>query len=432
MSTPVRPTRESTGRPSGSNSPGSVNSAAKSVRLRSLDAFRGLTMAAMVIVNNPGSWASVYAPLLHAKWHGLTPTDLIFPYFLFIVGTSMAFSSRTSATKADAEAGKAERTAWLGSVIRRSAVLVALGLVLNLAGPVLDALLHGNWAALSSTRLPGVLQRIGLCYFAAAVIVRLLSLRWQIVLGVVTLTVYGLVLSFGPGIVNPSTTPLDPLSDQQNICRWFDGLIIPAKQLYNSGRVTDPEGLLSTLPSVVSVLIGYWCGLLLKGRAGSLNAKPDGHTFADRFNPRVMLCVLGMALTVAGYVLALVQPLNKVLWTPSYTLFTAGAAAILLAGMSTILDGVGKRRWGLPLEVLGLNAILLFVGSGLLARVLGAVHVGVKADGKPLVLKDWLYQQMLGTGMSDKNASLAFALANLVVWLVVLTWLYRRRWFWKI
>lgn len=433
MSTPVRPTRESTGRPSGSNSPGGLRSAAKPVRLRSLDAFRGLTMAAMVIVNNPGSWASVYAPLLHAKWHGLTPTDLIFPFFLFIVGTSMAFSSRTSASTTDPEASKNERFVWMGSVIRRSAMLVALGLALNLAGPVLDALLHGNWAAFTSTRLPGVLQRIGLCYFAAAVIVRLLSLRWQIVLGVVTLAVYGLVLSFGPGFVNPSNTPLDPLSDQQNICRWFDGLIIPAKQLYNSGKVTDPEGLLSTLPSVVSVLIGYWCGLLLKGRAGSTNEQPGGGgAFTDRFNPRVVLCTAGMVLTVAGYVLAFVQPMNKVLWTPSYTLFTAGAAAILLAGMSTILDGVGKRRWGLPLEVLGLNAILLFVGSGLLARALGAVHVGVKADGKPLVLKDWLYQQLLNLGLAEKDASLAFAVVNLLTWLVVLYWLYRRRWFWKV
>lgn len=391
-------------------------------------------MAAMVIVNNPGSWASVYAPLLHAKWHGLTPTDLIFPFFLFIVGTSMAFSSRTSAGVNDAQKSKGERFAWLGAVIRRSVVLVALGLLLNLAGPVLDALLHGNWSAFAGTRLPGVLQRIGLCYFAAAVVVRLLGVRWQIVLGSLTLAIYGVLLAVGPGLVHAASPLLDPLSDEQNICRWFDGLIIPAKQLYKSGSVTDPEGLLSTLPSVVSVLIGYWCGLLLKGRTRTDTPPASGDSASplDRLNPRVTLCAVGMVLTLAGYALAFVQPMNKALWTPSYTLFTAGAAAILLAGMSTILDGEGKRRVGLPLEVLGLNAILLFVGTGLVARVLGAVHVGVRGDGKPLVLKDWLYQHLLSTGLAEKDASLAFAALNLLVWLVILSWLYRRRWFWKI
>ncbi|MBL0869746.1 MAG: DUF1624 domain-containing protein [Phycisphaerales bacterium] len=406
------------------------------LRLRSLDAFRGLTMAAMVIVNNPGSWATVYAPLLHAKWHGLTPTDLIFPFFLFIVGSSMAFSSRTSASTTTAEAIKNERSAWLASVIRRSAVLIALGLALNLAGPVLDALLHGNWSAFSSTRLPGVLQRIGLCYFAAAVIVRLLSLRSQIVLGALTLLAYGLLLAFGPSLIHPASTPsdlpIDPLSDQQNLCRWFDGLIIPAKQLYKTGSVTDPEGLLSTLPSIVSVLIGYWCGLLLKGPSTTETSNPAPKSRFVQLNPRIKLSIVGMALTLAGYTLSLAQPLNKSLWTPSYTLFTAGAAAILLAGMSTLLDGQNKRRIALPLEVLGLNAILLFVGSGVLARLLGTIHVGVKPDGKPLVLKDWLFQLLLNTGLPDKDASLAFAMLNLLLWLVVLSWLYRRRWFWKV
>ncbi len=432
MSTPQRPTIESASRETNAKPQRAPAGPAKVVRLRSLDAFRGLTMAAMVIVNNPGSWASVYAPLLHAKWHGLTPTDLIFPFFLFIVGTSMAFSSRTSANATNEEAGKNERFAWLGSVVRRSAVLIALGLMLNLAGPVLDALLHGKWSAFASTRLPGVLQRIGLCYFAAAVVVRLVGVRWQIVLGGLTLAVYGLLLSLGPGLVHSTSPLLDPLSDQQNICRWFDGLIIPANQLYKSGSVTDPEGLLSTLPSIVSVLIGYWCGLLLKGRSTTESEKANALSLLDRLNPRVTVCVVGMILTVAGYALSLAQPLNKTLWTPSYTLFTAGAAAILLAGMSTLLDGQNKRRIALPLEVLGLNAILLFVGSGLLARVLGSIHMGVKADGKPLVLKDWLYQQLVNTGLPDKDASLAFALLNLLLWLVVLSWLYRRRWFWKV
>jgi len=407
-------------------------------RLQSLDAFRGLTMGAMVLVNNPGSWSHIYPPLRHAPWHGCTPTDLIFPFFLFIVGVSMAFSFAAREPGAPSSGLVPLTRALTAKILRRAAVLFALGLLLALFGPLIDALLKGHWQGLWTIRIPGVLQRIALCYAIASVIVLTLSLRLQIALGVASLLAYtAALLTLGPSS--------DPLGPSDNLCRTIDLAILGRAHVWPA-QPTDPEGILSTLPAIVTTLLGVWVGLILR-RTGTPASNPSAIAPTITITPRRTLntlALLAAALIISGHALSLFLPLNKSLWTPTYVLYTAGIATATLAAMHLLIDILRLTRWSLPLQVLGLNAILLFVASGLVGRLLTAITIstptttafdpasGEISTSTPLTLKAAMNNALTFTGLSPINASLTFALFTLACWTCVLWYLWQRRWFWKV
>lgn len=366
--------------------------AASSTRLVSLDVFRGLTMAGMVIVNNPGDWSNVYAPLLHAEWHGWTPTDLIFPFFLFIVGVSITLSRKSAS--------------WT-SILRRAAIIFALGLFL--AGyPRFDV---------STWRIPGVLQRIAVCYLFAAAAFRITSgdRRQQgIVLATLAVAislVYWMVMALVPA---PGGVAGD-LSPSGNLGAWIDRTLMSG----HLWRPTwDPEGLLSTLPAIATTLLGTVTGLWL-GSSQTPERKAAG-LFAG-----------GLVALVVGQLWDVVFPINKNLWTSSYVVFTAGGAALLLALCYWVIDVKGWRAWTKPFVILGTNAITLYVLSGLLVDTLGSISVA-GPEGRDIAVSRYIYLEYFTPLASPKNTSLLYAAAHLLILFAVLAWMYRKRIFLKV
>lgn len=361
-------------------------------RLVSLDVFRGLTMAAMVIVNNPGDWGNVYAPLLHAPWHGWTPTDLIFPFFLFIVGVSITLSSKSTSV-------------W--AIVRRGLIIFGLGLFL--AGyPRFDP---SRW------RIPGVLQRIAVCYVVAALTYRTTAGDFRRRAGLlggaalVLCVVYYLLMMFVP-VPGGSAGDLSPAG---NLGAYVDRLLMDG-HLWRADW--DPEGLLSTVPAIATTLLGIVAGLWLR------TSRPD----TDKVRGLVIAGVVGVA---AGYAWHPFFPINKNIWTSSYVLFTAGAASLLLALCYWAIDVRGWRGWTKPFVILGVNAITLFVASALLVKTMILIRVPV-ADGDPIALSRWVYVSWFVPLASPKNASLLYAIANLVLLFVLLAWMYRRRIFLRV
>jgi len=363
----------------------------------SLDVFRGATMAAMVIVNNPGDWSQVYAPLLHAEWHGWTPTDLIFPFFVFIVGVSVTLSQRTQKP--------------VPVILRRAALIFGFGLLLALY-PRFD---------ISTVRVMGVLQRLALCYLAAAIFYRAMGEadeedKWQAAVGVtaVLLLAYWAVMQFipAPGGVAGDLTP------SGNLGAWIDRTLIGEAHLWRQSRTWDPEGLLGTVAAVGSALSGVAAGVILTGR----RTDPQKAAF---------LIAGGGAAIVMGLVWDRSFPINKNLWTSSYVLFTSGLASIVLAMCFWLFDARGRHALLRPLIVLGSNALALFVVSGLLVKTLLFSKV-MGPDDVLISVNRWLYITAFEPFAAPKNASLLFALANLAVLYVLLEVLYRRRWFLRV
>jgi len=339
-------------------------------RLLSLDAFRGVTIAAMVVVNNAGSWSAVYRPLKHAAWHGITPTDLVFPFFLFIVGMAVPASL----------AGR-RLPAALARVLRRTVVIFLLGLVLNaLASP---------WAAI---RIPGVLQRIAVCYLVAALIYLVSGWRTQAGIAAALLLGYWTILMrfAAPGY------PAGDLTPAGNIAGWVDRVVLGA-HVWRVSRVYDPEGILSTLPAIATVLLGVLAGRWLGSERGS-------YAIAHR------LMLAGSGAVVVGIAWSIWLPMNKSLWTSSYALFTAGLATVVFAACYWLVEIRGHAAVARPFAVLGVNALALFFLSTATAHVLTLLRVG---DGS---LQRWLFQHAFASWASPYNASLAYALAYLLVW----------------
>jgi len=393
-------------------------------RLTSLDAFRGLTIAAMILVNNPGDWGHVYAPLAHAEWHGWTPTDLVFPFFLFIVGVAMVLAFRRQRA-----AGVTPGMITLRAV-RRAVVLFTLGLfiagfrhhalwqqgvaIVLLAASCLAAnrlraaarelVLIAAWIAYAAfelhapdVRVPGVLQRIGVCFAAAAVVYVWLPRRllpWLVALLLLSywaLLVLVPVPGCGPGLID------DPA---HNLASYVDRLLLDG-HLWVKG-VRDPEGPLHTMTALCTTLLGVFAGEVLTS-----DLAPEACA--------LQLYLRGSGLLVLGYLWGWVFPINKSLWTSSYVLFTGGLATCALGAAYWLVDVRGHRRAVAPLVTYGINAITVFVGSAALARVLASVHV--RDD---LTLPHWAYEQLAGTGLSPHAASLAYALLWVSGWYVVL------------
>jgi predicted acyltransferase len=372
------------------------STAATTGRLLSLDVFRGLTMAGMVIVNNPGDWSTVYSPLLHAEWNGWTPTDLIFPFFLFIVGVSLTLSRSTMGS-------------W-GKIVRRSALIFLVGLLL--AG--IPRFPFATW------RIPGVLQRIAVCYLVAATIFRLTRRRadnparqatalaaWS---AFFVLT-YWAVMSLVP----PPGGAAGDLSPAGNLGAYVDRTLM-GRHLWQQ-RPWDPEGIFSTVPAVATALLGCLAGMCLASKHSSARKS-------------LMLAASGAVLVIVGLAWHQVFPINKNLWTSSYVAFSGGAAALLLAACYWTIDVRRWRAWTKPFEILGMNAIALFVLSALLAKLLIYTHVTTEAGRT--TLGQYLYVNLYVPLASPKNASLLFALTHLALLFVILAVMYRKSIFVKL
>ena len=365
-------------------------------RFVSLDAFRGLTIAAMILVNTPGSWSHVYPPLRHAHWHGCTPTDLVFPFFLFIVGAAMRFSFR--------KYGDRPAAALVAKILRRTAVIFLLGWALH-AYPFIRQ--DWDW---SGFRIMGVLQRIALAYGIAAFVCAYLAPRARRGVALAILLGYwGLLTAFGGQ---------DPYGLETNLVRRIDLALLGANHLYTgTGIPFDPEGLLSTLPAAVTVILGFEVGDLI-------------HAATDYRRTVVRMLRLGAAGIAAGWIWGRIVPINKQLWTGSYVLYTAGWAILVLAGLVWVVEVRGWKRAVFPLVVFGANAIFLFTASGLWVKSIARFRYSL--DGDTISGYAYLYRTVFQPLAGDLNGSLLFALAHVGAWWLVLYGMYRARIFIKI
>ncbi len=378
-------------------------SAGASPRLLSLDVFRGLTILGMILVNNPGNWGTIYGPLEHAPWFGWTPTDLVFPFFLFIVGTSLAYSLRRFVHGAEISSSVYWR------IVRRTIVLILLGWGMGMSYR-LFSYLFGDAASISfsNLRYPGVLVRIALVYFAASLVVLHLGVRTQVALATVLLLGYWALLGWLP---NPHDSSAN-LSSESNVVRAVDLAVLGKNHMYTRATTekTDPEGLLSTLPAIVTTIFGYWTGLLIQRKGVNVRTV-------------VLLVGLGLACFAVGWGWGIWFPISKKLWTSSFVLLTAGLAMVALALCLLVCDIWGWRRLARPFEIVGINAIFVFVASGLVAQLLGILKIGgVNAHA-------WIYSRLFTSWIADpKLASLAFALATVAFWWLILWGMSRRGW----
>jgi len=365
-----------------------------SERLSYLDAFRGLTIAAMILVNNPGSWKFVYPPLRHAEWHGWTPTDFIFPFFLFIVGVSLALSlsRRREQRVAPAEI-------YL-KVFARALIIFSLGLFLHLFPKFHPA----------TMRIPGVLQRIAVCYLFGALIYLSASKIPRLAIILALLAGYWLAMKFIP-VPGYGAGVLDY---HGNLAGHLDTKLL-AGHLYRPEF--DPEGLLSTIPAIATVLLGTLAGDLLR-------------TEKTLVRKAVVFFGYGAVLVALGLLLHPYFPINKQLWTSTYVLFTAGAALVILGLFVLMMEVFRAKAWAYPFLVLGSNAIAVFTASTLVAKIL--IWIRVSAAGKTQTLYSWLYERAFASWAGPMAGSLAFALGTVLLWTFILIPLYRHKVFIKV
>lgn len=365
-------------------------------RLVSLDVFRGMTIAGMVLVNNPGTWSAIYSPLKHAEWHGWTPTDTIFPFFVFIMGVAIpiALGKRL-------EQGVTNDVYW--KIIKRSLIIFALGLFLA-TFPFYN-FTKESWLDLSTVRIMGVLQRLALCYLFASFIFLWFDWKNQLYIAVILLLLYWVLMLYGGN---------GDLTAAGNFSGYIDRLILTENHIWRSAKVYDPEGLLSTLPAISSCLAGVLCGTFLKTKRGDYE-KVSAFFF------------FGVVLVAIGWAWDFFFPINKAIWTSSYVVFMAGQALCFLGFCYWLIDIKGYKFWVKPFVIFGVNALALFVGSGVMARLLGLIKVGApNAEGVRLSLQQWIFNNLFLSWASPINASLAFAISFILVWLFLMWLLYRK------
>lgn len=368
-------------------------------RYYSLDVFRGATVALMILVNNPGSWANIFGPLKHAPWHGATPTDLVFPFFLFAVGNAMAFVMPRFE-----QAGPA---LFWKKVIKRTVLIFAIGLFLNWSPFVKwegESIVAKTW---ENIRILGVLQRIALCYFFASVIVFYAKARGAFVISGVLLLLYWLVcLLLG--------APGDPYS----LTGWFgtqiDINLLGVTHIYKGEGVPfDPEGLPSTVAAVVQVIFGFLVGQYIQQKGKSYEMLSN-------------LLIAGLVLVFTGYCWDMVFPINKKIWTSSYTLYTTGLAILVLSTLIYLIEfKENKGAWGRFFDVFGKNPLFIFVLSGFLPRVLGLFrwvdHVSPEGKNVYTSAFPWFYQHICKDIATDlRVGSLVYALCMILMyWSIV-------------
>lgn len=379
-------------------------------RLVSLDAFRGFTIASMVLVNNPGDWGAIHGPLAHAKWHGWTFTDWIFPFFLFIGGVSMTLSLGRRA-----EAG-GDKPTLLKGLAKRAAIIFAIGVVLNLV-PQLD---------FATVRIPGVLQRIALCTFLAAPIVVYLDWRRQCAVIVALFAVYTALMFFVPVPDPEGRVAAGALEPGRDFGAWVDRAVF-GRHVWSQAKTWDPEGLVSTLPALGSQLLG-----VLTGRLLATPLPPARKTAA--------LALGGVVFVATGEVLgATFMPINKSLWTVPYAVVTTGFALLLFSAFYWLMDTTPSAtvrkhaaRAFLPFTIYGMNALFIFMFSSLVAKMLGFLEVTRAADGARASLKALLYAPIQALPIAPVNASLLFAIAFDAVMLALAWAMWKKKWFVKV
>ncbi|WP_306550826.1 acyltransferase family protein [Daejeonella sp.] len=368
------------------------------VRLLSLDVFRGLTVAAMILVNNPGSWSTIYAPLKHAEWNGCTPTDLIFPFFLFIVGVSISYAL---GSKKD----NTSQSKLLFTALKRALILFGLGLFLNLFPKVLIDPIE----ALSTVRIPGVLQRIAIVFFVTALIFIKTNQKTQIRLFFGILIAYWALMTLVPvpaiGYAN--------LEKETNLGAWLDRTILTEAHLWKSAKTWDPEGILSTLPAVATGLFGVLIGTWLRRKDREESVKIS------------WMFSIGILAVILGLIWDLCFPINKALWTSSFVLYAGGLATIGLALCYWLIDVQGYKKGTTPFVVYGVNAITVFFLSGLIPRILSMIMVTMP-DGTPVNSRIWMYETFYTPYFTPINASLAGAVTFILIWLLILWIMFKK------
>ncbi len=378
-------------------------------RVLSLDVFRGATILAMILVNNPGTWGAIYPPLAHAEWHGWTPTDLIFPFFLFIVGVAISYAFPKYLDKGSTKEELLRKVFW------RSVKIFGLGLLMS-GWPyfTLDGGfgLHSN---LAEIRIPGVLERIAVCYLIASLIYLYASPKtmfywlWGFLLFYWFAMTQIPVPGYGAGMID------DP---EANLAAWIDRLILTETHMYRGGPY-DPEGIFSTLPAIGTTLFGVWAGRILR---------------QDVSNERRVteLLLWGFVLLMIGYIWSGVFPINKPIWTSSYSVFTAGLAMSGLGLCYWLIDVHQYRKYTYPFLVYGVNAIVVFFFSGIVARSMYMI-TWETADGTEYSLHSWIYQTVFAPiPGTEEFTSMLFAFLWIFAWFIVLHVMYKKEIFIKV
>ncbi len=396
-------------------------------RLLSLDVFRGLTIAGMLLVNDPGTWSSIYPPLEHAAWNGWTPTDLVFPFFLFIAGVTTHLSLTSRRARGDDE------SAIRRQIIRRGLLIFLFGFLVNgfpfftwghvdgIADPtfvqrVVDRLYH--W------RIMGVLQRIGLAYLFAALLTQGRSLKRQIITVCALLFGYWGLMTLLPvpdsGVMGYLTLNDAP----KTMAAWWDRYLLDwtrfglGNHTWVNSLTWDPEGIFSTIPAIGTAMLGNLAGQWIGTK----------RQLVDRLNGLFAVGALGM---MAGLVWNWVFPINKSIWTSSYVVFSAGMACVSLATIMWIVDVQGWKRWTKPFVIYGMNPMVAFVGSGVMARCIYSIFT-VNYHGQTIPLETGIYQALFASWLDPVNASLAFAITFVLFWFGILYALYRKQIFFKV
>ncbi len=356
-------------------------------RLISLDAFRGATIALMILVNDPGSGEHVYGPLEHAEWHGWTLTDVVFPSFMWIVGVAITLSLGKKL------AAGASRAQILLQALRRAAILFGLGLLVY-------AIPDFNF---STFRILGVLQRIGICYFLATAIYMTTKLRGQILWIIGLLTSYWLIMAYAP-VPGYGAGRLDV---EGNFAHYVDSMVLGAHN-YAHTKTWDPEGIVSTLPSTATVLLGIMAGHILRLRR-------------DLSERTTWLFLVGNLLIAAGLVCNTWLPINKKIWTSSFALFMGGLDFVIFAMCVWLIDARGYKRWARPFVILGMNAIAIYMVAEFFSTALDVTHG-----------RGWLYRNVFSALASPVNASLLYAVIYTLLMFGVSYVMYKRGWFLRV
>ncbi|MEI2738981.1 MAG: DUF5009 domain-containing protein [Chitinophagaceae bacterium] len=384
-------------------------------RFYSLDVFRGATVCLMILVNNPGSWAHIYAPLDHAKWHGLTPTDLVFPFFLFAVGNALSFVMPKLEAGGDAVFWK--------KVLKRSLLIFGIGLFLTWWPFVKwtdTGLVFKQWAYADAKGIPqgvrilGVLARIAICYFFASVIIYYLKARAAFLVGLILLLLYWALCFL-----------LGDKGDPYSMTGWFgnkvDRAVLGLAHIYKGEKIPfDPEGIMSTLPAIVQVIFGYLVGDYIQKKG-------------KNFEMLTGLFVAGVAFILTGFCWDMVFPINKKIWTSSYTIYTTGLAIITIATMIYLIEFKNVKGWlSRFFDVFGKNALFVFALSAFLPKGLALIRIanGVNAKGETQYINpwNWLYQKVLINIPGDpKIGSLLYALCVITLMWAICWWMDKKK-----
>jgi predicted acyltransferase len=386
-------------------------------RLVSLDVFRGITIAGMLLVNNPGTWNAIFPPLEHAAWNGWTPTDLIFPFFLFIVGITTHLSMSARRARGDDEG------ALVKQILRRGIIIYLLGFAMAMfpfyQWGTIDSLPNATaWQRIvfriEHVRILGVLPRIAIVYICAGLLTLKTTLKQQIVIIASLLLGYWFAMTLipvpGEGAIGAALLH----TKDRNLAAYLDRLILGTNHIWIGGVTFDPEGPMSTIPAIGTAMLG-----VIAGRWLALKEKP----LLERITGLFAVGSLGMVL---GLMWNWSFPINKSLWTSSYVLFTAGMACVALATIMWIVDYVNVKGWTKPFVVYGVNPIVAFVGSGVMARLIYTLwHVNY--NSKSTAIQDAIYQSVFLPWLPERVASLAFAITFVLLWYGILLVLYRKK-----